>query len=238
MKKSIFTIGYGDRNFNNFIEILITNNIEIIIDVRSVPYSKAYPQYNKEVFSLGLSKYNIKYFSYSLELGARRNEKDLYTVIKYFDGKIIEYVDFFKVWENKLFLNAVEKINDFIMLGHRVCLLCSEINPFDCHRGVMIAEFFNLKQNYNIEHILDCNQSVEHKHFEQDYFDFFMKQKKYFIEKNKNNIIFEGGLFKNSMLEDKNFEFWKQFFSSYSYEKGIKLRNIKIGYKQKENDYD
>ena len=70
----IYTIGHSTRTINKFIEILIKNKIRCVVDVRSYPGSKNFPQFNKEALELKLNKYRIRYIHMPL-LGGRRNLK-------------------------------------------------------------------------------------------------------------------------------------------------------------------
>ncbi len=75
MVDTVFTIGYSGFQINDFISTLRKNGISVIIDVRSLPYSRHYSDYNKENLRSVLLKYGIYYRNYASEFGARQNER-------------------------------------------------------------------------------------------------------------------------------------------------------------------
>ena len=77
MKFPFFTIGHSTRPMDEFIDLLTASEISIVVDVRSVPGSRANPQYNREALSKSLSRFRIAY-EHSGELGGlRARAKDI-----------------------------------------------------------------------------------------------------------------------------------------------------------------
>src|SRR5215831_2514236 len=70
-KKFIWTIGHSTRGTDEFIAMLESCQIGLLVDVRSYPASRRYPQFNKEAFELSLPKNNTEYVHLK-ELGGRR----------------------------------------------------------------------------------------------------------------------------------------------------------------------
>jgi uncharacterized protein (DUF488 family) len=67
----IYTLGHSNRNIEEFLEILKKKDIDIVIDVRLIPGSNKYPQYNKENLEKYLNNNNIEYLHLK-ELGGFR----------------------------------------------------------------------------------------------------------------------------------------------------------------------
>ncbi|RLA08248.1 MAG: hypothetical protein DRQ51_02985 [Gammaproteobacteria bacterium] len=93
--QTIFTVGHSVLTIIEFVEILDKNNIDTIVDVRSVPYSKYNPQFNQEVIKQELLKSKIQYLFMGHMLGARYDDLSLLD-----EDKI---VDFKKVQQTKKF---------------------------------------------------------------------------------------------------------------------------------------
>ena len=74
----LFTIGCSILSLDDFIRNLKINKINVIADVRSIPYSRITPQFNKEVIQERLRKEHILYGLFSKEFGARRTEFNAY----------------------------------------------------------------------------------------------------------------------------------------------------------------
>jgi uncharacterized protein (DUF488 family) len=68
MVNTVFTIGYSGFQLNDFVKILKDNGILLVIDVRSLPYSQHYADFNKENISKILKSSKIYYRNYASEL--------------------------------------------------------------------------------------------------------------------------------------------------------------------------
>src|SRR5438552_17370056 len=74
MLSRIWTIGHSTREIDSFVSLLEENAIKLLVDVRSSPGSKRYPQFNKEALAESLNPHGIRYEHFS-ELGGRRKSK-------------------------------------------------------------------------------------------------------------------------------------------------------------------
>ncbi len=144
--KEIFTIGHSSHNIEVFLGLLNRHDVNCIADVRSMPYSKYTSQYNKEGLARILKSNGILYIFLGKELGARQEDKSLYTP----EG----YLDFEKVSKTEIFQASIERLKTGIDKGFKVALMCSEKDPIDCHRNIMVAREFR-KDSYGVSNILD-----------------------------------------------------------------------------------
>jgi len=142
--KQLYTIGHSIYELNDFISLLKDNNINTIVDVRSIPYSKFVPQYNRETLKQYLKENKICYIFMGDSLGARYEDKNLL----FDDGK----VNFKKVQETKFFQDGITRLDKGIIKGYNISLMCSEKEAFDCHRFGLISEFLS-KNAINVKHI-------------------------------------------------------------------------------------
>ena len=129
--KTLFTIGHSTHKIEFFISLLNKFRITCVIDVRSSPHSRIAPQYNKSSLNSILREHNIVYMHFEKEFGARHTKPSLLDE----DGN----VDFDKVRETTEFKQGVERLINGLGLGYKIALMCSEANPFDCHRFTMIS---------------------------------------------------------------------------------------------------
>lgn len=164
----IFTIGHSTDIIESFIEHLEYYQIDTIVDVRSVPYSRFVSQFNKEQLSAFLKKENIIYIPMGDNLGARYEEKELL----FEDGK----VDFSKVVITKRFQEGIERVETGIKKGHKIALMCSEKNPIECHRFSLISRYLH-KKGHIINHIVD-EYLFEHKLLESKLLDYYKEYHK------------------------------------------------------------
>jgi uncharacterized protein (DUF488 family) len=142
--KQLFTIGYAAFDYlPSFCKSLKYYNVEAIADVRSVPYSKTRPEFNKEILMNNLKENGIKYVFIGDYCGARIDDISCYV-----DG----CVDYAKVKETEKFKIGIERILKGL-LDYRIGLLCAEKDPIYCHRDILICR--NLKNHdISINHIL------------------------------------------------------------------------------------
>jgi uncharacterized protein (DUF488 family) len=143
MSKVLFTIGHSTHAFEYFAGLLTRHAVEVVCDVRSVPYSRRNPQFNRDALEQGLRSAGIKYVLLGKELGARSNNPDCYV-----NGK----VRYHRLAREPLFLDGLQRLRKGID-GHRVALMCAERDPLMCHRTILVCR--ELKgPALEIEHIL------------------------------------------------------------------------------------
>lgn len=140
----IYTIGHSTQNFDDFLRLLKINNINCIIDVRSVPFSRFANQYNKDNLKYSLRKAGIIYVYMGKELGARRENMSLYD-----NGKL----NFDKVLNDEQLINGINRVIDGIKKGFCIALMCTEKEPIDCHRCILLGRILYDK-GYDVQNIL------------------------------------------------------------------------------------
>ncbi|MDR2034760.1 MAG: DUF488 domain-containing protein [Helicobacteraceae bacterium] len=155
----VFTIGCSVHTLEAFAMALKKNKITMIADVRSQPYSRYAPQFNKESLSAFLRKYDIEYLHMGAEFGARRDEPEAYT-----DNR----VDFHKTSKLAIFNKGIEKIEKFIdSYSKNIALMCTEKNPLECHRFLLVARNIVGALQINANHILFDGSVLSQKNLEQ-----------------------------------------------------------------------
>ena len=240
-KEVVYTIGYSsfppnsESNVDVFIEQLRRNEIRSLIDVRTIPSSRAFPMFNGEHLVERLADAGIDYISMKKEFGARRSEDIVYTELptdllsrlswgKKIDdhGKMTGYVDFERVYGLRTFVDGFDRCKELLKKG-RICFMCSETHPWDCHRTIMVSEYFR-RNGYFVRHIVgpevisqkECNIALKR---------FFIDSSTEYTNSTRQRTLsmFEGG-----MKNDR----WDSFFKDFTLEKAIELKNIQIGYKR------
>lgn len=150
----LFTIGHSNRDAADFLRVLQAHGITAIADVRSHPYSRFMPDYNREPLKSRLLANQISYVFLGAELGARRDEPECYV-----DGKVsyplVEMTSEFQAGLERLRGGASE---------HRIALMCSEKDPVECHRAILISR--SLREEFEISHILDEDEIESHADLE------------------------------------------------------------------------
>ncbi|SDF44508.1 Protein of unknown function, DUF488 [Mucilaginibacter pineti] len=142
--KVLYTIGYGSRDFEKFLELLVRYEIKFLIDVRTSPYSKMNPPFNKENLDIKLKENKIKYVFMGDSLGGRPRDLSCYDE----EGK----VDYDVIKTRKFFLEGIDRLKTAYSKKIKVALMCSEGKPSDCHRSKLIGSFLHAEK-IEIEHI-------------------------------------------------------------------------------------
>ncbi|WP_394269578.1 DUF488 family protein [Qipengyuania sp.] len=130
MTAEIYSIGYGNRSLETVIDQLKRANVEYVIDVRSSPFSKFSPDFSKDILESNLSQRGMKYVFMGDQLGGRPKSDDCYS-----DGK----ADYSKIAEKGFFKKGIARLKSAYNQNLRICLLCSEGAPSQCHRAKLIA---------------------------------------------------------------------------------------------------
>lgn len=136
----IYTIGHSTKTIENFIKVLLSNKIDLVLDVRSYPYSKYNPQFNGRSLANSLSSSKIMYEYFGDCLGGRPKDPTCYKTRKLPEGKAnyLEIVDYDEVakkdWYKKGILRLIEQART-----HNIAIMCSEGDPNRCHRHHLIA---------------------------------------------------------------------------------------------------
>jgi uncharacterized protein (DUF488 family) len=129
MAIEVFTIGHSNHSIERFIELLQMHGVKAIADVRSSPYSRFNPAFNREVLKLALDNKEILYVFLGKELGARSKDPNCYE-----NGR----VQYKKLAQTALFKQGIDRVLNGAK-NHRIALLCAEQEPLDCHRTLLIS---------------------------------------------------------------------------------------------------
>lgn len=127
----IWTVGHSTHELPALVDLLRRHRIEVVADVRSQPFSRRNPQFNRENLSSHLVAAEIKYVFLGKELGGRPPESEFY------DGK--GHVLYGAVAKSERFGSGLERL----LTGasqYRVAVLCAEEDPARCHRRLLISQ--------------------------------------------------------------------------------------------------
>ena len=148
----IFTIGHSTHAIEYFIGLLEQNDIDVVADVRSTPYSRFTPQFNRENLRIRLRESGISYVFMGKELGARSDDPSCYR-----EGR----VQYAALAHTKLFQTGMGRLGEGVAKDHRIALMCAEKDPLDCHRTILVARMLN-SMGYGVNHILENGQVETH----------------------------------------------------------------------------
>ena len=125
----VLTIGHSNHSLEAFLELLASNGVTAVADVRSAPFSRFCPQFNRDALSAALKDRGIRYTCLGRELGGRSADPACYR-----DGQ----VRYDLVARTSSFRDGLARIVDGAAC-HRIALMCAEKEPLDCHRTLLVA---------------------------------------------------------------------------------------------------
>lgn len=151
-KLTVWTIGHSRHEFEVFVNLLGKYDIDVVVDVRSVPMSRMAPQFSHVGVKKSLASVGVDYIFMGPELGGRPDDDEMY------DEK--GYVLYNRVAESESFLQAMQRLRHGLV-NHRVAIMCSEGSPVGCHRHLLIGRVL-ASEGVEVVNILNDGSSVSY----------------------------------------------------------------------------
>ena len=143
MQQTVFTIGHSTHTLESFIALLKLHDITALADVRSKPYSRTNPQFDREYLKKQLHGVGITYVFLGKELGARSADPTCYE-----HGR----VQYDRLALTELVRQGLDRVKEG-MKEYRLALMCAEKEPLECHRTVLVARHLTAL-GISVQHIL------------------------------------------------------------------------------------
>jgi uncharacterized protein (DUF488 family) len=125
----LFSIGHSNIAAERFIGMLRGAGVDAVADVRSMPFSRRFPWFSGKSLAARLQEQDMLYLAFGDSLGGRPREADLYC-----DG----IADYEAMTKRDEFRIGLDRLLGFAE-RHRLCLMCAEREPLDCHRCLLVA---------------------------------------------------------------------------------------------------
>lgn len=148
----IWTIGHSNHPLEHFLGLLGAEQIEFLVDVRSYPYSRFAPQFNREDLAASLGS-PVRYVFMGEELGGRPSKPEQYDA----DGHALYGV----MAQDDAFQAAVDRLIDGAR-SHRIALMCSEGKPLTCHRRLLVGKVLT-DRGLTLRHMLPEGSVAEER---------------------------------------------------------------------------
>lgn len=153
----IYTIGHSTHSLDEFLNMLRSFDIKILADIRSLPGSRRFPQFDMENIKISLEETGIQYIHLA-DLGGRRKMKKDSKNNRWNNDSFRGYADYM---ETKEFENAIVKL-EHIALEQPTAYMCSEAVWWRCHRS-MVSDYLKAK-GWAVLHIMATGKVQEHKY--------------------------------------------------------------------------
>ncbi|HVT01605.1 MAG TPA: DUF488 domain-containing protein [Patescibacteria group bacterium] len=152
----VYTIGHTTRSTEDFINVLKAYDIEIVVDVRTVPKSRHNPQFEGMTLERSLEEVGISYIHIP-ELGGLRNPKKDSQNMEWRNTSFRGYADYMETDEFNRGIEMLKKIAE----NHKVVIMCAEAVPWRCHRNLIADRL--VVDGWEVEHIITETSSSLHK---------------------------------------------------------------------------
>jgi uncharacterized protein (DUF488 family) len=153
---TVFTIGHSTHSYEHFLSLLREFGITAVADVRTTPFSRHFPQFNAAALRSELKLDGISYVFLGKELGGRPSGSSFYC-----DG----VADYEKMAKTDEFANGIRRVIDGAK-KFQVALMCSEHDPLDCHRCLLVGRALS-RGGMKLIHILGDGSSISHEAIEE-----------------------------------------------------------------------
>ena len=164
---TVFTIGHSTRTLDEFISLLRTYGVSLVVDVRTVPRSRHNPQFNKETLPLSLKPEGVRYIHMPEIGGLRRPQRDSVNLA----WKNMGFRGYADYMQTKEFTDNLLKI---VALARENCLalMCAEALPWRCHRSLISDAL--VARHIKVLHIISATSTITHELSEFAHVEGFM----------------------------------------------------------------
>jgi uncharacterized protein (DUF488 family) len=152
---TVWTVGHSTRSGEEFGGILRAHGIEVLVDVRSFPGSRRYPQFNRTALAESLAPIGIEY-KHEPRLGGRRTPRKDSHNTAWKNASFRAYADHI---ESEEFQQGVEALLE-LAANARVAVMCAEALWWRCHRS-LISDYLKAAA-HTVIHIIDQTKTEEH----------------------------------------------------------------------------
>lgn len=141
----VYTVGHSNQSVDAFLDLVRQHGVEVVADVRSAPYSRFVPQFNHRELQAAVREAELQYVYLGRELGGRPEP----------DSGLIDdegHAIYGYIAETESFLTGIQRVRDGID-RYRVALMCSEEDPTECHRRLLVSRVLILDHGIDVRHI-------------------------------------------------------------------------------------
>lgn len=138
----VLTVGHSNHSMDDFLSLLKQHRITALADVRSAPYSRYAPHFNKAPLVQALKRNQIKYVFLGDKLGGRSDDPSCY------DHGRVQYARLAQTASFGCGIGRVVKG----AASERIVLMCAEKDPLDCHRTLLVAPSL-IERGVDVQHI-------------------------------------------------------------------------------------
>ena len=139
----VLTVGHSNHPLETFVSLLRQHGVTTLVDVRSVPYSRFNPQFNRKALDAALQAHGIAYLFMGHALGGRPEDRSCYE-----NGR----VRYDRLARTPFYREGIDHVVETAGV-ERLALMCAETEPLDCHRTLLVGRSL-AERGVSVAHIL------------------------------------------------------------------------------------
>ncbi len=139
----VLTVGHSNHPLETFVSLLRQHGVTTLADVRSAPYSRFNPQFNRKALDAALQAHDIAYLFLGQALGGRPEDRSCYE-----NGR----VRYDRLAQMPLYREGIDRVVETAEV-ERLALMCAEREPLDCHRTLLVGRSL-AERGVAVAHIL------------------------------------------------------------------------------------
>ncbi len=149
--RRIFTVGHSTTSQDTVVAWLKSHDVDVLLDVRSSPFSRYAPQFNRPALAEWIAFAGMRYVFGGKSLGGRPEDESMYE-----HGR----ASYSRMSKSHSFAAALRRLV-VLAKAHSVALLCAEPDPLECHRFLLVSRVLHLN-GIGVTHILPGGLAEEH----------------------------------------------------------------------------
>lgn len=155
VSNTVWTIGHSTHSLEEFVAMLHSFQIQMLVDIRNFPGSRRYPHFNKDALEVSLPSHDIQYMHLK-ELGGRRKPVENSVNNAWRNDAFRGYADYMQTNEFKSAITKLETTAN----KYRTAYMCSEAVWWSCHRS-LVSDYLKWK-GWTVMHIMGAGKATEH----------------------------------------------------------------------------
>lgn len=154
----IYTLGHSNYTMEHLIEMIKKYDINCVVDIRAVPFSKYNVQFDKDKIARPLKEQGILYIYMGDLLGVKKEDKSTYIN----EG----YSDFKQLIKTDDFIEGINRLKNGLEKGYKIALLGAVQDPIRCPRAILIGKYLD-DMGVDVRHILHEGNTCSQREIEE-----------------------------------------------------------------------
>jgi len=142
---SLLTVGHSNRKLSDLLSLLKGAAVQVVVDVRSSPFSRYVPQFNKAEVAKALGEAGFHYLFMGDTIGGKPDDSRYLKE----DGS----TDYDALRASRRFQGGIDRLLKGAAQGWIIALMCAEEEPRNCHRHLLIARELELARGVAVWHL-------------------------------------------------------------------------------------